>query len=225
MERLDVRRFVTLSVMNGMIVIMALVLYLVFLNVIFPKLDFTALLWLDSNLVYSIQRLLGIPVELYGTTFNYTMSNGGRFFIELVPECLAVAEMVLFVMMLAVFRGVGRQAKIRGMLIFLPVIFIENIVRLVTLYPLAEILGIHAMWDFHFVWWVFGQFAFLMFLFGAWYLLFARREVTALMTLHGPVRHGRRRPRLAKGRKPLLHHPVRRKERDEHHKRDRADKR
>ena len=203
MAKVDIKRFAFLSAVNGSIVVISLALYLLFLDVVFPYIDFSLLLRGEALIVFGLQKLSGIPVTLDGTTFHYSMVSEKDFYIELIPECLGVAEILLFLIMLAIFRGVGRDAKIRGAVIFVPVIFIENILRLATLYPMAVWLGVDMMWSVHFVIWYYGQFAFLMLLFALWYLILGRSDLSASITL---------------SRRAAPKHPVGGKEGDESHK-------
>jgi len=178
MGSLDIKRFASLSAQNSLIVLAALAIYALFLNTVYPMLDLSFLANLNANLVYSLQRLFGVPVELDGTTLFYTTGEGS-FYIEIIPECTAVIETLMFIILLAVFRGAGRNAKIRGVIIFVPVIFIENIIRLSTLYAIASYFGIDFMFAVHYHIWLWGQLLFVLALFSIWYMVFARHELLA----------------------------------------------
>jgi exosortase/archaeosortase family protein len=180
-ESVDFKRFARLSAVNGSLVAAALGMYVVFLNTVFPLLDLSLLLGLETGIVFSLQSLLGMPVIQQGRILLYTLPSGSPLSIELISECAGVVEMLIFVIMLAVFRGAGRQAKIKGILIFLPVIFAVNILRLAMLYPLAAIGGIESMIGMHYLTWRYGQLAVLLLLFGLWYLAFASRGLKLLL--------------------------------------------
>lgn len=173
MEDIDMKKFLKVSMGNGLIIIISLFLYLIFLNTIFYLIDFSILLHFEAALILGVQQMLGYPVTLIGTTFYYTPGSVEFLSIELIPECLGVVEMLLFVIMVMVFRGVKNEARIKGIVIFLPIIFIGNIMRLVTLYPLAVMMGVDDMWILHSFVWQYGQLAFLLILFGTWYLTIA----------------------------------------------------
>jgi exosortase/archaeosortase family protein len=194
MDPVDVKRFSWLVVVNGAIVVLALGLYVVFLNTLFPMLDLSILLRIEAAIVAGVQRLLGVPVAVSDLTLRYTPPAGDAFNVELIPECAGVVEMLIFVIMLLVFRGVGWEAKMKGILIFLPVVFVENIARLAVLYPLAVWLGTSSMWSVHSLIWRYGQLLFLLGLFGIWYFRFAAMEVSGKLT------GGRSAPRSLAGK-------------------------
>jgi len=128
-----------------------------------------------------------MPVVVEGSTLYYAPPSDQAFYVELIPECAGVVEILIFVIMLTVFRGVGREAKIKGALIFVPVIFVENIARLAVLYPMSVWLGVDAMWSVHSIIWQYGQFAILLLLFGIWYLTLASPGIREQLTHTPPL--------------------------------------
>jgi exosortase/archaeosortase family protein len=199
MDSIDVKRFSWLVVVNGAVVVLALGLYVVFLNNVFPLLDLSGLLRIEAGIVAGVQRLFMIPVSVQDLTLNYFPPSGNNFSIELIPECAGVVEMLIFVIMILVFRGVGREAKIRGILIFLPVIFFENIARLAVLYPMSQWFGVDTMWSLHSFIWHYGQLLILLGLFGIWYLKFASQEISGHLTKgHSVARSSSKRSKRGK---------------------------
>ncbi len=189
-ESVDFRRLARLSVMNGFLVVVALGLYVVFLNTFFPLFDLSLLLGLEAWIVFSLQSLMGMPVLLHGSILYYTLPSGFPFTIELITECAGVVEMLIFVIMIGVFRGIGMGAKLKGLVVFLPVIFAVNLFRIATLYPLALSIGVESMMTVHSISWQYGQLAVLLLLFGVWYMAFAGSGLKLLLSKDTGIRLG-----------------------------------
>ena len=56
---------------------------------------------------------------------------------------------------------------------------VENLFRIFALYPMAIYWGRKFEDWFHFYWWHYGQYAFIMTLFGLWFFFVARKYVNA----------------------------------------------
>jgi len=75
------------------------------------------------------------------------------------------------------FRGPPVKLRLKWAGILLGVVFIENLIRIFALYPLALYKGREFEDWFHFYWWHYGQYAFIMILFGLWFFFVARKYV------------------------------------------------
>lgn len=133
----------------------------------------------ETKLVYHIQSLFGIPVELVNsTTLRYDGSSIKGLFPNqnIGPECTGFHETIFILLLVLGFRYISWKIKIKWALILGGIIFIENIFRIVLLYPLAVWKG--ADWEekFHFYWWHYGQYMVVMGLFVLWFWFVARHE-------------------------------------------------
>jgi len=185
-ETVDTKRFTILTITNSGIIALAIALYTAFLVFIFPLIDFTVLIRAEAFIIFSIQKLFSVPVTIQDSSLIYSAPFTQGLKIIIIPECLGIAEIVLFLFILAAFRGASNIAKIKGALLFAPVIFAENIIRILLLYPTGVLFGLDTMWDIHYLIWHYGQFALLMIFFAMWYVMFAKPQL--LSSLHNPVR-------------------------------------
>jgi len=96
------------------------------------------------SLRYNNPELLGFPKQKIG------------------PECTGFHETIFIMLLVLGFRYISWKIKIKWALILGGIIFIENIFRIVLLYPLAVWKG--ADWEekFHFYWWHYGQYMVLV---------------------------------------------------------------
>ena len=165
------------TVVNMVILLAGLSVYWLVWGWAVGSLDFTDLQAATTSMIYAIQTWLGWPVEMQSATVLHYSSPAPGFGVEIITLCLGLGEMLFFAFLVLLFRGPNWRHKATGLAIFLPLIFIANTIRLLALYPLAEWLGIQAMWDVHWHIWKWGMFAVLMLFFAAWYMLTARRDI------------------------------------------------
>ena len=174
------RMFIKFTFFNMLILFIGLSVYLLFWGWAVIKVDLNPVQQLVTSIVYYIQSLSGIPVEIEnGITLLYSEPTLG---VWIAPMCAGLGEMLFFAFLVVLFRGPKWKTKGIGLAIFLPIIFIINIARLLMLYPLAQWVGVEAMWDIHWHIWKWGMFVAIMLLFGVWYMLLARNDIESIFT-------------------------------------------
>jgi len=174
-------KFWKFTAVNMIILLAGLSFYWLLWDWILANADLAPLQAGVAYIVYAIQAGLGWPVGMAGpTTLQYSMPEPG-FPVEIVALCIGLGEMLFFAFLVLLFRGAGWKAKGYGLAIFLPLIFMINILRLVLIYPLALGFGVQAMWDIHWHIWKWGMFAVLMALFTIWYMFWTRKDLEKVM--------------------------------------------
>jgi len=171
------KRFVKFTAINMIILLVGLSAYWIVWGLVLDYVDMTGLQAFITNIIYLIQSSLGWPVEMAASTMLYYGSPGIGFNVEIIALCLGIGEMLFLAFLVLLFRGATWKAKAKGLAIFLPITFLANLARLLMIYPLAEWIGINAMWDVHWHIWKWGMFVILMIFFGIWYLLIARKDI------------------------------------------------
>lgn len=152
----------------------------------------TPLQELEVEIIYRVQKdVLGMPVtvnrtsntiwydtnaEWRGQTFAQEEKIGG-FGLEVASVCTGFHEMVFLGVLVLGFRGVPFRLRVKWAIILLAIVFVENLFRIGALYPLAIYQGREFQEWFHFYWWHYGQYIFIMGLFGLWFLFVARKNV------------------------------------------------
>ena len=92
------------------------------------------------------------------------------------PLCVGIREIFIFSIMVLVLGICALKTKLISLAIFIPIILIENIIRLLLLYPVAVEHGIKAMEDSHNAMWTFWQIIFVLLLFVLWFFLFNKPQ-------------------------------------------------
>lgn len=165
---------------NTIIIFIGLVFYTFLINYIVIHVDLAWLQNAEALAVFSAQSWIGINASFNQTLTAISYANPA-FEMQIIALCTGISELVFFTFLVLLFRGPSWRTKGKGLAIFLPVIFIINIIRLLMIYPLALWFGVQAMWDIHWFIWKYGMLAVLLALFSAWYLLFAEKEMRTSM--------------------------------------------
>jgi len=164
------------AALNMLIIFIGLVFYVFLLNFIVIHADLTWLQRAEAQAVFGLQTAAGINATFNSTEISIAYASP-QFSMQVIALCTGISELLFFAFLVLLFRGISIRTKLKGLAIFLPIIFIINIVRLLAIYPLALWLGVQAMWDIHWLIWKYGMFVMLMALFAIWYLVLARREL------------------------------------------------
>lgn len=159
-------------------VVIFVLVFLVYLVVVESIIQNTGVLLplqiLETKIVAALQGAFGTEVYTWGTVLHYPNIE---LTLYIGPICTAVREMMIFSLLVLFFPGATREAKKFGILIFVPLIFLENIARLAVLHPLAEAYGTGDMFRIHDLFWVHGQILFLVSLILIWFYFFVFKEL------------------------------------------------
>lgn len=127
---------------------------------------------ITRDITYFFQNRLGIPVIIDNLSLIY--KNGLN--IVMAPGCVGIEQLIFFFFMLSFFIGIDFKTKIKGFLIFAPIIIIANFLRLFMIYPLSLIYSIETTIDIHWFIFTYGQGFFLLLLAVIWYFVFVARK-------------------------------------------------
>ncbi|MEC8875493.1 MAG: hypothetical protein VYE50_02850 [Candidatus Thermoplasmatota archaeon] len=122
--------------------------------------------------IYVVESAFGIGVFIRGE-HGTILSYDDMIDMEIVAECTGLHETVFLSMLIICFRGVKPMVRAKWAMYAIVFIFIENLIRIISGYPLIHILGF-STWDkFHFFWWHTGQYALIMAIFVLWVMVVA----------------------------------------------------
>jgi len=164
------------SAANAAIIFVGLVFYTLLLNVIVIHADLTWLQRGEAYSVFALQTAAGINATFNSTEISIAYASP-QFSMQVIALCTGISELLFFAFLVLLIRDVRIRTKLKGLAVFLPIIFIINIVRLLLIYPIALQFGVQAMWDVHWFIWKYGMFVVLMALFAVWYLAFAKKDI------------------------------------------------
>ena len=122
--------------------------------------------------LYVVESAFGIAVFIRGE-HGTILSYDDMIDMEIVAECTGLHETVFLSMLIICFRGVKPMIRAKWAMYAIVFIFIENLIRIISGYPLIHIFGF-STWDkFHFFWWHTGQYALIMAIFVFWVMVVA----------------------------------------------------
>ncbi len=161
-----------ISFVNVVIFTVIICAYLLLVNTFSGYSQVKFLQQLIAGTVYHIQTTLGMNVMLQDTFLVYP----GVFRLNITLLCTGINEILMFSMILLGFIGVSLKTKIKGYIVFFPVIIMENIARISLIRPLASWLGTDTALVFHDLSFKYGQMMFIIVLVFFWFKYFAREE-------------------------------------------------
>lgn len=145
----------------------------------------------EAEIIARVQRdIFQIDVTRVNTTLYYNVDEPwrgrslskeekvGGFNLEIDSVCTGFHETVFLSVLIIGFRGVPLKLRVKWAAIFSLIIFVENLFRIFALYPMALYWGRDFEEWFHYYWWHYGQYAFIMTLFGLWFIFVARRYIS-----------------------------------------------
>ena len=122
--------------------------------------------------IYVIESAFGIGVYIRGE-HGTVLSYDDMIDMEIVAECTGLHETVFLSLLIICFRGVKPIVRAKWAMYAIIFIFIENLIRIISGYPLIHIFGF-STWDkFHYFWWHTGQYALIMAIFVLWVMVVA----------------------------------------------------
>ena len=114
--------------------------------------------------IYVVESAFGIGVYIRGE-HGTILSYDDMIDMEIVAECTGLHETVFLSLLIICFRGVKPIVRAKWAIYAIIFIFIENLIRIISGYPLIHIFGF-STWDkFHYFWWHTGQYALIMAIF------------------------------------------------------------
>ena len=122
--------------------------------------------------IYVVESAFGIGVYIRGE-HGTVLSYDDMIDMEIVAECTGLHETVFLSLLIICFRGVKPIVRAKWATYAVIFIFIENLIRIISGYPLIHIFGF-STWDkFHYFWWHTGQYALIMAIFVLWVMVVA----------------------------------------------------
>ena len=122
--------------------------------------------------IYVVESAFGIGVYIRGE-HGTVLSYDDMIDMEIVAECTGLHETVFLSLLIICFRGVRPIVRAKWAIYAIIFIFLENLIRIISGYPLIHIFGF-STWDkFHYFWWHTGQYALIMAIFVLWVMVVA----------------------------------------------------
>ena len=123
-------------------------------------------------IIYVIESSLGIEVFIRGE-YSTTLVYRDMIDLEIVSECTGLHETVFLSLLILCFRGVKPMIRLKWAAYSVIFIFIENLVRILSSYPIVHTWEVSTWEKFHYFWWHTGQYALIMSLFVLWIMIVA----------------------------------------------------
>lgn len=122
--------------------------------------------------IYAIESAFGIGVTISGD-YSTRLVYQDMIDMEIVSECTGLHETLFLSLLILCFRGVKPIVRVKWAIYSIIFIFIENLVRIISGYPLIHTFGLSTWETFHYFWWHTGQYALIMSLFVLWIMVVA----------------------------------------------------
>ena len=123
-------------------------------------------------IIYVIESSLGIEVFIRGE-YSTTLVYRDMIDLEIVSECTGLHETVFLSLLILCFRGVKPMIRLKWAAYSVIFIFIENLVRILSSYPIVHTWEVSTWEKYHYFWWHPGQYALIMSLFVLWIMIVA----------------------------------------------------
>ena len=123
-------------------------------------------------IIYVIESSLGIEVFIRGE-YSTTLVYRDMIDLEIVSECTGLHETVFLSLLILCFRGVKPMIRLKWAAYSVIFIFIENLVRILSSYPIVHTWEVSTWEKYHYFWWHTGQYALIMSLFVLWIMIVA----------------------------------------------------
>ena len=123
-------------------------------------------------IIYVIESSLGIEVFIRGE-YSTTLVYRDMIDLEIVSECTGLHETVFLSLLILCFRGVKPMIRLKWAAYSVIFIFIENLVRIISSYPIVHTWEVSTWEKYHYFWWHTGQYALIMSLFVLWIMIVA----------------------------------------------------
>ena len=123
-------------------------------------------------IIYVIESAVGIEVFIQGE-YDTKLVYADMIDLEIVSECTGLHETVFLSMLILCFRGVKPMVRLKWAAYAVIFIFIENLVRIISSYPIVHTWEVSTWEKYHYFWWHTGQYALIMSLFVLWIMVVA----------------------------------------------------
>ena len=122
--------------------------------------------------IYVIESAFGIGVTISGE-YSTRLVYEDMIDLDIVSECTGLHETLFLSLLILCFRGVKPIVRVKWAIYAIIFIFIENLIRIISGYPLIHKFGVSTWETFHYFWWHTGQYALIMSLFVLWIMVVA----------------------------------------------------
>ena len=122
--------------------------------------------------IYVIEISFGIEVFIQGE-YSTKLVYADMIDLEIVSECTGLHETVFLSMLILCFRGVKPMVRLKWAGYAIIFIFIENLIRIISSYPIVHTWEVSTWEKYHYFWWHTGQYALIMSMFVLWIMIVA----------------------------------------------------
>ena len=126
--------------------------------------------------IYVIESAFGIEVFIQGE-YSTRLVYADMIDLEIVSECTGLHETVFLSLLILCFRGVKPMVRLKWAGYAIIFIFIENLIRIISAYPIVHIWEASTWEKYHYFWWHTGQYALIMSMFVLWIMIVAGKPV------------------------------------------------
>ncbi len=122
--------------------------------------------------IFMTERAFGIEVFIQGE-YSTKLVYADMIDLEIVSECTGLHETVFLSMLILCFRGVKPMIRMKWAVYAIIFIFIENLIRIISSYPIVHTWEVSTWEKYHYFWWHTGQYALIMSMFVLWIMIVA----------------------------------------------------
>ncbi len=122
--------------------------------------------------IYVIESAFGIEVFIQGE-YSTKLVYADMIDLEIVSDCTGLHETVFLSMLILCFRGVKPLVRLKWAGYAIIFIFIENLIRILSSYPIVHTWEVSTWEKYHYFWWHTGQYALIMSMFVLWIMIVA----------------------------------------------------
>ena len=126
--------------------------------------------------IYVIESAFGIEVFIQGE-YSTKLVYADMIDLEIVSDCTGLHETVFLSMLILCFRGVKPMVRLKWASYAIIFIFIENLIRILSSYPIVHTWEVSTWEKYHYFWWHTGQYALIMSMFVLWIMIVAGKPV------------------------------------------------
>ena len=126
--------------------------------------------------IYVIESAFGIEVFIRGE-YSTRLVHADMIDLEIVSECTGLHETVFLSLLILCFRGVKPMVRLKWAGYAIIFIFIENLIRIISAYPIVHIWEVSTWEKYHYFWWHTGQYALIMSMFVLWIMIVAGKPL------------------------------------------------
>jgi len=139
---------------------------------------------LKTQMVFQIQKFFGIDVSC-SDPITLIYKGHPDLTMRITTACVGIHEIIFLSALILGYRqsttiinpsGIKLNFAFKWIGIFSILLFIENLVRILTLYPIGILIGSKNLWVYHWYYWKYGHLIIILLLYIYWVMKISRKN-------------------------------------------------